>query len=294
VERFVWILRKVQAAKPRKRGCSSQLCELIIRTPTRPKIGTDGVDLTEASVELVGDFLDIFLIYERQSTGREYSWSEFREKIPAELRNNCIIGIQQLTEAVLKRGDDYHVVTTIQGDKSNRLFVSKMVTYVSQKTEIEIYVVEMRTKEYGDPQTTRLLKAISVGLRFRFLFLEEQSEFRPEKLGHSIVKAPELKAKISEMLTQMDLIFREAIEAKLRDPDLAILIWGKGNEEKVQRMMDAWDKTRNELYTAAHEVLTCTDDNSFKTKKDAFISALRNFCGDVREMNSQYTSRVLT
>ena len=173
------------------------------------------------------------------------------------------------------------------------MFVSKVVTYFSQKTEIHIYVVQMRTKDYGDPESTRLLKAISVGLRFRSLVLDEQSPFRPEKLGHPIVTAPDLKAKISEMLGQMDLILREANEADLSDPAFLILIWGKGQEKKVQDMIDVWEVTRVRLYATADEVLMAAEDIGFRQKREKFIEALQYFCDDVEIMNREYTSRIL-
>ena len=203
-------------------------------------------------------------------------------------------GVQQLATTVLKGGgDNYHVVTTVPRDKSFRLFVSKVVTYFSQKTEIHIYVVQMRTKDYGDPESTRLLKAISVGLRFRSLVLDEQSPFRPEKLGHPIVTAPDLKAKISEMLGQMDLILREANEADLSDPAFLIAIWGRGQEKKVQDMIDVWEVTRIRLYASADDVLMAGEDVSFRQKKEKFIEALQYFCDDVEIMNREYTSRIL-
>ena len=220
---------------------------------------------------------------------------EVCDKIPAELRANCIAGIQQLATTVLKGGgDNYHVVTTVPRDKSFRMFVSKVVTYVSQKTEIHIYVVQMRTRDYGDPQSTRLLKAISVGLRFRSLVLEDQSPFRPEKLGYPVVTAADLKAKVSEMLGQMDLILREAVEADLSDPAFLILIWGKKQEKKVQDMIDVWEKTRRQLYAAADEVLSASDDDNFRRKKENFVKALQAFGGEIETMNCEFTSRILT
>ncbi len=149
-------------------------------------------------------------------------------------------------------------------------------------------------RDYGDPESTRLLKAISVGLRFRSLVLDEQSPFRPEKLGHPIVTAPDLKAKVSEMLGQMDLILREANEADLSDPAFLILIWGKGQEKKVQDMIDVWEATRVRLYAAGDDVLMAVEDVSFRQKKEKFVEALQFFCGDIEMMNREYTSRVLT
>jgi hypothetical protein len=108
--------------------------KLIIKTLSRPSFGRDGIDLTKSSIELVGDFTDIFDVTTAQSIGREFTWAEFCEKIPAKVRANCMAGVQQLVATVLKGGgDNYHVVTTVPRDKSFRLFVSKVVTYVAKK-----------------------------------------------------------------------------------------------------------------------------------------------------------------
>ena len=269
--------------------------KLVIRTSKRPTIGKDGVDLSDARIELVGDFSEIFNISVMQSTGHEYDWSAFCDNVPSELRTSAMSGIQQLAAQVLKgTGENYHVVTSVRRDKAFRLFISKVVTYVSQKTEIDVYVVQMRTKLYGDPLTSRLLKAISVGLRFRFLLLEEQSDFRPEKLGHPIVTAADLNTKIVEMLGQIDLILRDAVDADLQDPDMLILIWGKGQEKKVQGMMEVWEKSRQELYAAADTILNLADESAFRSEKQNFIDALTAFCTNVEQMNTEFTSRVLS
>ena len=200
-----------------------------------------------------------------------------------ELSQSTILGIQRLVAAVVTgTGDNYHIITTTQRDKSYRLFVSKVVTYVSQKTEIHIYVVQIRTKEYGDPLTTRLLKAISVGLRFRFLLLEEQSEFRAEKLNFPTIEPPELKAKIVEMLAQIDSIIREAGEADLSDPDLCITIWGKGQEQKLEDMMKLFDAVREQLNLSAQAVLSSPSDGDFARTKRASSKHLRRSVAGLR------------
>ena len=73
--------------------------------------------------------------------------------------------IRLLVSSVLQgSGDNYIVISTIQKDVAYRLFVSRVVTYVSGQTEIHIYIVEIKSREYGDKETTQLLKAVSVGL----------------------------------------------------------------------------------------------------------------------------------
>jgi len=269
--------------------------KLTIRTISRPTIENDGVDLSAASVELVGDFSSIFEISPLSSTGHEYNWADFTQSIPVELRANTVAGIRRLIANVLgNTGDNYHVVTTVARDKVFRLFVSKVVTYVSKKTEIDIYIVQMRRKEYGDPTTTRLLKAIEVGLRFRFLVLEDQSKFRPEAMGHPIVSCEGLKSEIVELLVELDLILREAVQANLRDPEFLILIWGKGREDDVKAMDELWEVTLRRLYMASEEVLNARDDDSFSGKRSEFINALIEFRGSIGKMNREFTGHALS
>src|SRR6478735_8266333 len=46
--------------------------KLIIKTLSRPSFGRDGIDLTKSSIELVGDFTDIFDVTRAQSIARKF------------------------------------------------------------------------------------------------------------------------------------------------------------------------------------------------------------------------------
>lgn len=134
-------------------------------------------------IELVGKYFDSFGIPE-YSGGREFKWADFLARMDSTAIGAWREGIRLLVSSVLQgSGDNYMVISTIQKDVAYRLFVSRVVTYVSKQTEIHIYIVEIKSREYGDKETTQLLKAVSVGLRFRFLVFEQDSEFTPQNLG---------------------------------------------------------------------------------------------------------------
>jgi hypothetical protein len=144
-----------------------------------------------------------------------------------------------------------------------------------------------RSEAYSDPQSRRLLQAISIGLRFRSLVLEQQMQFTSEK-GYAVVRGA-----VIEILQQMDLNLREAVEADLNDPALLISIWGN-DREKVQDLMNLWEDTRKRLYLAADEVLSADDNEGFRPKKENFFKALLAFREDIETMNREFTARVLT
>ena len=270
--------------------------KIIIRTDTRPEVRADGADLETSKVELIGDSFHVFGFPE--DVNREFTWADFKNKMPDEFGGTWSEGIRLLVTNVLQGGDDnYHVVTTIKGDKAFRLFVSRILTYVSKKTEIHIYIVEMVVRQYGDPLTTRLLTAISIGLRFRFLLLEKDSKFNPDRLEFpmaiDVSKEPDfLRAAEAELLSQMDLVLRDAKDARLMDADILELIWGRGAGGHVQQMMGLWEHSRAGLYSAAQQVLSSNVSN-LSAVKQSFISALRALCAETETMNREYTLRAL-
>ena len=171
------------------------------------------------------------------------------------------------------------------------------MTYVSKKTEIHIYIIQMIVRQYGDPLTTRLLSAISIGLRFRFLLLERESKFNPNNfvfpLAINVSAEPDvLKSATRELLGQMDLIMRDAAEANLLDPNLLELIWGENAGDRVQKMMLTWEKTRLNLYSAAQQVLS-SNELDLSQKKKLFMEALRNMKAETEMLNREYTLRAL-
>ena len=265
--------------------------KIVIRSDNPIEFEADGANLSNCRIELVGKYFDSFGIPE-YSGGREFTWADFLARMDSTAIGAWREGIRLLVSSVLQgSGDNYMVISTIQKDVAYRLFVSRVVTYVSKQTEIHIYVVEIKSREYGDKETTQLLKAVSVGLRFRFLVLEQDSEFTPQNLGFPTMTLDVLKPKITELLSQMNLILRDANQAGLQNPQILRRIWN-GNAAKVQDMMAIWERARADLYLTADQVLHATDTN-FADKKAAFISSLTKFCEETEMMNREFTAKVM-
>jgi hypothetical protein len=175
--------------------------------------------------------------------------------------------------------------------------VSRVVTYVSKKTEIHIYIVKMVVRHYGDPLTSRLLSAINIGLQFRFLFLEKNSQFRPARFDYPLSQdtSKEMdawKSTVAELLSHMNMILREAQDQHLMDTDLLDKIWGLGGGPRVRQMMAAWDVARNRLYAAA-QALLASNASDFPDKQEPFRNALRDLHTTTESMNREYTLRAL-
>jgi hypothetical protein len=270
--------------------------KIIIRSDAPPALLADGADLTATKIELVGASFQVFGFPEEGN--REFTWAEFNAKMPSDMSGTWAEGIKALVAGTLHNSaENYHVVSTTKGDEAFRLFVSKIVTYVSKRTEIHIYIVKMVLRHYGDRLTSRLLSAVSIGLQFRFLFLEDSSKFRPARFDFpmAIDVAKEVdawKSTITELMSQMDLILREAQDQHLMDTDLLDRIWGSDAGPRVQQMMGKWDIARAKLYSAAQQLLA-SSASDFVSGKEPFKIALRELCAETDNMNREYTLRAL-
>jgi TIR domain len=254
-----------------------------------PGTNEDGI-LSNATIELVGRSFELFGVLDTAT--RIFTWPEFVSHIhPGELVSVWNEGIRHLAVAALKGdySDNYHVVSSPKRDKAFRMFVSRVVKYYSGQTEIHIYIVEMITKSYGDEETTRLLQAISVGLKFRFLVLEKESPFTCENLSYPTVK---MRPTITEFLSQMELILKEARDARLDDPLLLQRIFGSDGPTVVQKNMDTWKDASTQLYTAAHTLLQANDEDA-PTERAAFLKHLSYFVECTKAMNHEFTTKAL-
>ncbi|RAI41646.1 toll/interleukin-1 receptor domain-containing protein [Rhodoplanes roseus] len=272
------------------RKCQEDIPERKVIIRTGPPAASRAELLANATVELEGGSFSLFGISEIPT--RSFGWSQFLGMIvPRELASAWAEGLKLMVTAALERDfeDNYHVVASLRGDKAFRLFVSRVVTFYNGSTEIHVYVVEMKSKDYGDEITTRLLKGISVGLRFRFLVLEEQSPFTVAKLSYPVVK---MKPAVTELLSQIRVVLRESREARLDEPDILARIFGGDGPAIVKRNLDTWNGTLAALEKAAHALLAASDADADPVKA-TFIAALRDFAEKTDAMNREFTARAL-
>jgi hypothetical protein len=113
--------------------------------------------------------------------------------------------------------DNSQVILAVDGITAYRIVLTTATKYYDDYREYTLYFVSMlqRTNQ-GDPETTSLLKGLQLVCRFRFNFLEDESEFLGENVGLAEVhKLPELA---SSLLKELNLMHKDAQEAKLDKP----------------------------------------------------------------------------
>lgn len=189
-------------------------------------------------------------------------------------------------------GENRRVLTSLDQNRFFRLFVARDILYYSGVNEIHIYIVEVKSRDYGDPTTTMLLKAISIGLKYRFMFLEPTSEFSPGAFSVTMLDA--LKPKVFEMLQELDFLIWSSNEAGLRQPKYLLEIHGSHlSPTDIDDQAALWETKKLKLYNSAYHLLSTEDAGGLSACKSEFVKVLEDFCDATTEMNRQFTTKVL-
>ena len=265
--------------------------KLIVRTALAPLPADEDAILAKSTIEFVGRSFDVFGLPERP---QPLTWSGFTTKISqSDIGRQWKEGIRTLVSGALSGmpADNYYYISPLQVEDSFRLFVSLTRTYNSGQREIHIYIVKIPPlKDYGDLKTTKLMKAVGVGLRYRSLFLETHSPFSAEVMWWTSVDA--FQPTVKELWNELQRILADAKQARLDDPQLLLFIYGPGGHEKLDRLAAIWEEAEQNLNKMTHQIMAA-EDAKIAAMKPAFMAALQHFCEKTEEMNREFTAKAL-
>src|SRR5271166_5224044 len=79
--------------------------------------------------------------------------------------------------------DNSQIILSSDESRSYRLILTTATKYFDNSREFNLYFVEaLKREEYGDRNTTLLLKGLELVCRYRFLFLERDSKFSADNV----------------------------------------------------------------------------------------------------------------
>jgi hypothetical protein len=265
--------------------------KLIIRL-NPPRDGNEQSDasqetrIEQATLRIEGPCYEAFGLKENQPA---LGWPDFTAQADDE---DVVFGWKKALNALISPAQDSNfvdnnVIMSFDRKKVFRVFVSRIAIYYSDAAEYQIYVVEMlRSRDQGDRDTTILLKAMEVGLGYRFMFLEQTSEFSP-----AVFKATNLaafKERVFNMLIGINLLLQVAEQYRLNEARTILKILGIKASDDVDTMYKIWNQEKALLYTAAKDVLKVTNAD-----KDKFVKVVTSFGEHTNTMNLNYTTAVL-
>ena len=196
------------------------------------------------------DISEVPLVVKREKgrlMAKGMKWSQLQQLIAADPL--ALHWSSALCQVVISAGvptfdvDNSQVIFTHNGEKRYRLFLTTSTTFHDGTVEASVYLVEaFREKDYGSPDTSLLLKGLDIVCRFRFLFLENQSDFYWFNVdGWGSQRLPKMAR---QLLTELSLLRTEAEGAELHKPGSWAAFVPK---EVLQQMMDTWKPLAGEI-----------------------------------------------
>jgi hypothetical protein len=163
-----------------------------------------------------------------------------------------------------------------------RLVLTRSTKYYNGRREFHLYFVEvLRRHDFGNDDSTCLLKALGLCWRFRFMFFEAQSEF--SGFSTRIKKDKEMRAHARKLIKELNLLKRDAAEAKLDDP----IVWSTFiARDKLEEMNKLYEPIETDIRNAANGILAY-DEAKMEEARLSLASAIEGLEGKFRERNAE-------
>lgn len=270
----------------RKKCIEYPKAKIVIRLPPTEISGSD--PLSQAIIRIEGECKDVF---GQTSTGTTINWGDLTKDIEPDIAFQWGKAIRLMVSSSKESASiDDNSIISFDRKRIYRVFPSEIVVYYSNFTETHIYIVEiLREKDRGDAETTLLLHAAEIGLGYRFMFLEKQSEFSPSIF--TATKLEDMKYRTSEMIDALTWLLVKAENYKLNDPANILRIMGIESAQDIEYNYTKWDEAKSILYKGAMCLLT--KDSVDQEAKKNIISIIKNFVKNTQKMNLSYTTAVL-
>jgi hypothetical protein len=162
----------------------------------------------------VGSPMSIFGLQDEEIT-----WEKFLQSLDGKHRDSWRIAIATVVTSSLQgiNVDNSQVILSHDESRSYRLILTTATRYFDDSQEFNVYFVEaLQREEYGDKNTTLLLKGLELICRYRFLFLESDSKFSGDNI--LITRPDRLADMAAELLRELNLMRKDSLNSGLDQP----------------------------------------------------------------------------
>jgi len=220
---------------------------------------------------------------------KDMRWSEFLQQSAERYRYVWKDAIETVVTSSLGllNADNSQMVIGHNGENIYRLVLTQSTKYYNKRREFHLYFVEIfRRHDFGSDETTILLKALGICCRFRFMFFETQSEFSANNT--KIIKLMEAKTHARKLIKELNLLNRDAAEAKLEDPRAwaNLIDW-----VELEEMNNLYIPIDARMRAAANDVLSAHEDEIEKYRND-LVQAIKELEGAFHDRNGKLIVRL--
>jgi hypothetical protein len=191
----------------------------------------------------------------------ETTWGDFQRLIKnAKFRDSWIDAITSVVTSSLQSQlevDNSQVIVSQDEKHAFRVILTSGTKYFNGVREFNLYFVEyLRRGDFGDQSTTLLLKGLELSCRFRFLFLERNSEF--SSMSIRIANPAAIRDVARKVEREMNLLLRDALEVGLDKAN----VWADFVDWPcLARMNEAWQPIELRIRNNLTEIRRCRQDS---------------------------------
>jgi TIR domain len=201
----------------------------------------------------------------------ETTWGDFQVKTKnSRFLHSWIDAITSVVTSALQSQlevDNSQVIISSDEKHAYRVILTTGTKYYNGTREFNIYFVEyLRRGDFGDRDTTQLLKGLELLCRFRSMFLERASEFS----SGSLKTTRNLGEASRAMERELNLLNRDAMELGLDKAH----IWAEFVDwPQLEKMSQAWRPIDDKLRTLFVEIRRAKPD-SVETFREPVVTVL--------------------
>jgi TIR domain len=236
--------------------------EAVLKPQKQITIKSTGAALEASETDLPGDAklvpmggspMTIFGLGDEEIT-----WERFLHLTDGQYRDSwreAITSVILSSQAERINVDNSQVIVSSNGSTTYRIVLTTATKYWDDRREFNLYFVEsLRREDYGDKDTTMILKGLELACRYRFLFLEGRSQFSANNINATrYERLPDLAARL---LKEMNLQKKEAADAGI---DQAY-VWSQFVDwSLLQQMIDAYRPREQSVRELIGKVLNAKD-----------------------------------
>jgi hypothetical protein len=219
---------------------------------------------------------------------QEVTWADFAKLTKnSKFRDSWIDAITSVVTSSLQGQldvDNSQVIVSNDERHAFRVILTTGTRYFNGMREFNLYFVEyLRPRDFGDPSTTLVLKGLELSCRFRFLFLEKNSEFSHMNLRIALPdRLHELGRNIER---ELNLLRRDAIEMGLDKAN----IWADFVDwQYLQKMSEAWRPLEGEIRRLCVLLRAAKSDSAeIPQLRDSLADTIKQLETSVRPLNTQ-------
>jgi hypothetical protein len=167
------------------------------------------------------------------------TWEDFKRLTKSRFRESWFDAIGNVVSSVLESQldvDNSQLIVSHDEKHAYRVILTTGTRYFDGNREFNLYFVEyIRRTDFGDRETTILFKGLELLCRFRFLFLERNSEYSSMSLG--MVSTTAFSEGARNVERELNLMRRDAVEVGLDRAN----VWSEFVDwERLRQMGEAW------------------------------------------------------